>query len=207
MDHEIAVSVHSNTYTGGISNMIIYHKHHIVPRHMGGTDDPSNLINLTIEEHAEAHRMLYEEHGKWEDKIAWQMLSGQISNAEAANEVRRLANLGKRLSEETKRKISSRKTNPPKETRKRMSIAKTGNKNRLGKKHTDETKEELRKASMGNKNGCISGYKLDDTFKEKKRKYMSDPNNNPSKRPEVKEKLRQAALLREQKKREQKSPL
>jgi len=174
---------------------------------MGGTDDPSNLINLTIEEHAEAHRMLYEEHGKWEDKIAWQMLSGQISNAEAANEVRRLANLGKRLSEETKRKISSRKTNPPKETRKRMSIAKTGNKNRLGKKHTDETKEELRKASMGNKNGCISGYKLDDTFKEKKRKYMSDPNNNPSKRPEVKEKLRQAALLREQKKREQKSPL
>ena len=32
------------------------HKHHIIPRHMGGTDDPSNLIELTIEEHAEAHR-------------------------------------------------------------------------------------------------------------------------------------------------------
>ena len=40
--------------------MNIYHKHHIIPKHMGGTDDPSNLIELTIEEHAEAHRKLFE---------------------------------------------------------------------------------------------------------------------------------------------------
>jgi predicted molibdopterin-dependent oxidoreductase YjgC len=30
------------------------HKHHIIPKHMGGTDDESNIIELTIEEHAEA---------------------------------------------------------------------------------------------------------------------------------------------------------
>lgn len=29
------------------------HKHHIIPKHMGGT----------IEEHAEAHRQLYEKYG------------------------------------------------------------------------------------------------------------------------------------------------
>ena len=54
------------------------HWHHILPKHMGGSDDSSNLIQLTIEEHAEAHKKLWEEHGKWQDKIAWKTLSGQI---------------------------------------------------------------------------------------------------------------------------------
>ena len=54
------------------------HKHHIIPRHAGGTDDPSNLVELTIEEHAEAHRILYEKYGKTEDKVAWQALAGLI---------------------------------------------------------------------------------------------------------------------------------
>lgn len=58
------------------------HKHHIIPRHMGGTDDPSNLVELTVEEHAAAHRLLYEQHGKLQDKIAWLMLSGKTSEAE-----------------------------------------------------------------------------------------------------------------------------
>jgi hypothetical protein len=44
------------------------HKHHIIPRHAGGTDDPSNLVELSIEEHAEAHRVLYEKYDRWQDK-------------------------------------------------------------------------------------------------------------------------------------------
>ena len=39
------------------------HKHHIIPKHMGGTNDPSNLIELTVEEHAEAHKLLWEQYG------------------------------------------------------------------------------------------------------------------------------------------------
>lgn len=62
---------------------MVYHQHHIVPKHMGGSDDPSNLVRLTIEEHAEAHKKLYEKYGKWEDKIAWKVLSGQMTHAEA----------------------------------------------------------------------------------------------------------------------------
>lgn len=54
------------------------HKHHIIPKHMGGTDEPSNLIELTIKEHAEAHLKLYEKYNKHEDLCAYYMLSGNI---------------------------------------------------------------------------------------------------------------------------------
>ena len=64
------------------TSMTIYHKHHIVPKHMGGSDHPSNLIELTVEEHAEAHRKLYEEHGLTQDYIAWKALAGQIGKEE-----------------------------------------------------------------------------------------------------------------------------
>lgn len=68
--------------------MDIYtHKHHIIPRHMGGTDDPSNLVELTIEEHAQAHERLYEEHGHDQDRVAALMLRGQISNYDAYMEM------------------------------------------------------------------------------------------------------------------------
>lgn len=63
------------------------HKHHIIPKHMGGTDDPNNLIELTIEEHAEAHKKLYEDYGKIEDYWAWKGLSGQIDKEEIIREM------------------------------------------------------------------------------------------------------------------------
>ena len=72
---------------------------------MGGTDDPSNLIELTVEEHAEAHRLLYEQHGKWEDYYAWQGLSGRIGKEELIRKIQSAAN-SKPKSEETKKKMS-----------------------------------------------------------------------------------------------------
>jgi len=59
------------------------HAHHIIPLHAGGTNDESNIAFLTIEEHATAHKKLFEKHGRWQDKIAWQMLSGMIGKEEA----------------------------------------------------------------------------------------------------------------------------
>jgi hypothetical protein len=58
------------------------HTHHIIPRHAGGSDDPSNLIELTITEHAEAHKKLYEEYSKEEDRLAWLGLAGMIDKEE-----------------------------------------------------------------------------------------------------------------------------
>lgn len=59
------------------------HIHHIIPKHMGGTDDPENLVECTIEEHANYHKELWETHGHEWDRIAWLSLSGQISVPEA----------------------------------------------------------------------------------------------------------------------------
>ena len=60
------------------------HLHHIIPKHVGGSDDPTNLVKLTVEEHAEAHRLLYEQHGRWQDYVAWQGLLGLDANFDAA---------------------------------------------------------------------------------------------------------------------------
>ena len=40
-------------------NYLYTERHHIIPRSMGGTDDESNLILLTVEEHFVAHDLLY----------------------------------------------------------------------------------------------------------------------------------------------------
>ena len=84
---------------------MLKHKHHIIPKHMGGSDDPSNLVELTVEEHAEAHRKLYEQHGHWQDKIAYDMLSGQIGLDDAIQAARGAANRGKKRSPETIAKL------------------------------------------------------------------------------------------------------
>ena len=65
-----------------MSAKTIYHQHHIIPRHIGGTDEPSNLVKLTIEEHAEAHRLLWEEHHRIQDYWAWKGLSGSATKKE-----------------------------------------------------------------------------------------------------------------------------
>lgn len=66
---------------------MVKHKHHIVPRHMGGTDDSSNLVELTVEEHAEAHRILFEKHGQWEDYLAWQGLAKLIPKQQLVKKI------------------------------------------------------------------------------------------------------------------------
>lgn len=80
--------------------MELKHKHHIIPKHAGGTDHPDNLVELTVSEHAEAHRILYETQGRWQDKIAWKTLSGQIGLDDAIQEARGAANKGRKRTPE-----------------------------------------------------------------------------------------------------------
>ena len=58
------------------------HRHHIVPRHMGGDDSEENIIDLPYWAHIEVHKRLWEVYGKLEDKLAYCMLSGKTEEAE-----------------------------------------------------------------------------------------------------------------------------
>lgn len=104
------------------------HIHHIIPKHMGGSNDPDNLIELTIEDHAEAHRVLWEEYGKWQDFLAWKALSGQIESDDIRRELTRLTWLGRKHTEETKAKIKAARALQvcSDETRQKMSKARKG---------------------------------------------------------------------------------
>lgn len=90
--------------------MKVKHKHHIIPKHMGGSDDPSNLKELTIDEHAEAHRELYKQHGLKQDYVAWKTLEGSMPREEAIREIRIQSNKDRwkdpEFAERTAKKIS-----------------------------------------------------------------------------------------------------
>jgi hypothetical protein len=66
--------------------MSLLHRHHTIPRHAGGTDDPSNIEYLTVAAHVEAHRLLYERYGRWQDLVAYRGLAGIINHEEAVRE-------------------------------------------------------------------------------------------------------------------------
>jgi len=122
------------------------HRHHKIPRHMGGTDEPSNIMECSIEEHAELHLALYLEHGKVEDWCAYNGLASNIGKEEilktlqeANGRKRGLAskgkvpwNKGKKMSEEYREAC---RNNP-----------KVKQPNRKGAKHSAESIEKMRVA-------------------------------------------------------------
>jgi len=138
--------------------MSIYHKHHIVPLHMGGLDEPSNIIELTIEEHALAHKELYEKYGLLEDRLAWKGLSGQIGKEDILKEIYRQngkrcgkANIGRipwnkgvPMPEEQKEKMRGPKT----EAHKKALRKPKKDTSKMGKyERTPEIREKLRQAA------------------------------------------------------------
>ena len=88
---------------------------------MGGADDSSNLVELTIEEHAQAHFELWEKYQKKEDYLAYMGLSKLISKEKIVKELcsrkgsqnpnygkkgEDSPNFGKKRTEDQKAKIS-----------------------------------------------------------------------------------------------------
>jgi hypothetical protein len=117
---------------------------------MGGSDDPSNLIELSIEDHAEAHRLLWEKHGHWQDKVAWQGLAKLISKKELLHEI--FVQAGK-------------KSRPP-----------TGHKANLGKKWSEEHKDKIRKKITGMKRSDEIKKKL--SVSKSRNWIVTDPKGN-----------------------------
>jgi len=90
-----------------INNIMKTHKHHIIPKHIGGTNEPSNIVELSIEDHATAHKILYEKYGRWQDRVAWLSLSGIMKDEERIYEILKNSNPGGyKHTEEIKQKLS-----------------------------------------------------------------------------------------------------
>jgi len=141
------------------------HKHHIIPVHAGGTDEPSNIEFITVEDHAERHRILFETHGRWQDKLAWLGLSGRIGKEEI---IRQRASetlthtlkygklkgmwIGRKQSAESNMKRSKTQTGMVKSADHRGKISK----GLRGKSKSIEHKWKLSLASKGNTRGAKS---------------------------------------------------
>jgi len=129
-----------------MSKTIYTHKHHIIPKHMGGTDDEDNLVDLTVSEHAEAHRKLYDEHGYYQDKIAWLALSGQIDNQEASRRIQSETMKARVYTDEIRRNMSEGQRGKKYNRKGKCS----GEKNNFyGKTHSDEARETMRQLKLG----------------------------------------------------------
>ena len=206
MKGPVKVSFFINSNVVETAAVRMKHKHHIVPRHMGGSDDPSNLIELTVEEHADAHRKLWEQYSNIKDYCAWKGLEGTIGKEEI---IRLLMDpTGRVHTEETKQKISKSQLGKPKhteeskenlkqfrtgtkqseETKRKISEAGLGNTRCLGYKHTEETKSKVSKSLEGNKrwssNPNVSEEerkKRSEASKERWRQYRISKGLDPDK--------------------------
>jgi len=78
------------------------HKHHIMPKHMGGSDNPDNLITLSVKEHAIAHAKLYLKHGNLKDYIAYKGLRKQMGKEEIFIETSKIGGLNNKGKPKTK---------------------------------------------------------------------------------------------------------
>ena len=147
------------------------HWHHQTPRHAGGTDEPTNLAHLTVEEHAEAHLALYLEHGRQQDWDAYHGLAGLIGKeelfynsssrggqaplSEESKDKIRQAHLGKpKHTEESKALISAARKGKAlsEEHKAKISQSLIGNQRSLGHQPTAEAKKKLSEAAKGNQN-------------------------------------------------------
>lgn len=188
------------------------HKHHIIPKHAGGTDDPDNLIELTVAEHAEAHQKLFEQYGRWQDEVAWKALSGQITSDDARREATRKAWLGQKHTQETRKKI--------KEGIKRSGVVRgpqseeTKNKIRqslIGHSVSDDTRELWSKQRRGREVSAETRQKISEANKgkiiseehrqilkapksEEHKKKISQGNKGKVRSDEVREKCKLARL-------------
>jgi len=125
-----------------------FHKHHVVPKHLGGTDDASNLVLLHPYDHAIVHFVRWKIFGTHGDAWAFNRLKRWLDDGG-------LTAKGMKHSEETKKIIGQHSAARPRKphsekTKATISAAKAGRpSNRKGTTHSPEAIEKMRLAHLG----------------------------------------------------------
>lgn len=90
--------------------------HHIIPRCLGGSDDPSNLVNLTAREHFVAHQLLAKMHPDSDglQYAAFMMMRSRTGKnydwlRRVSGEATRRRQIGRVIDESVRQKISATK--------------------------------------------------------------------------------------------------
>lgn len=107
-----------------------------------GINSFDNVVELTTEQHALAHKFLYELHGDENDRIAYLGISGQIGREEAKRLATIAANVGNKYSFGKRNGLGYRHNEVAKERIEATS---------LGRRHTTEARERISKARVGMK--------------------------------------------------------
>ena len=63
------------------------HKHHITPRYKGGSNEKSNIIEVSVTSHAMFHYCNWKLWGDMRDFLAWKGLAGEIGKEEIINQL------------------------------------------------------------------------------------------------------------------------
>lgn len=158
-------------------------RHHIVPRSLGGGDEPDNLIDLTAEDHFFAHLLLAKAYGgrQWAALIIMLKPARQVGIVSRGKRVRRIVAIARQRNAEFQKgksrpgvsaALKGRKFSA--ETRQKISAAATG------RRDTTETRAEKSRASTGRvfsaeRNAKVAASKIGE--------------QNPAKRPEVRAKI------------------
>ena len=135
------------------------HKHHILPKRLGGTDDPSNIVELTIAEHADAHNLLYSIHKDPFDKLAELALLGMLSQEEIIQQKLSLA--GKKSISTDKHKAAVRTVGESNAGRKASDVTKAKmSAVRKGVPKSEETKAKMRATALANRENRSRAAKI-----------------------------------------------
>lgn len=154
----------------------IVNKHHIIPRHMGGSDDEDNIILLSVEDHCIAHILLAECFEDGDSRRRSNFASAVFikknnKDKELILQYRKSLigktnpNFGKNWSEEKKQEFSENQKikmnepdikfklcKPKKDSSNMGKYDKSGENNPFyGKTHTEKTKEHLKLNRLGKK--------------------------------------------------------
>lgn len=149
--------------------MAIYHDHHIIPKHMGGTDDPENIVRVSVEKHAELHYQLWEDLGDYRDWLAWNGLKGLMSHDEI------LANIYR---ENAKRVHEYNKNNGIYEKRKGVNPHSDEEKLKISKRFKGIPKSEEHKAKLRTPKSNEHKQKLKYPKSEEHKRKLSLANKN-----------------------------